>query len=383
MNYQKESIKLHKEKGGKLEIRSKVSVTNKTDLALAYSPGVAGPCLEIEKDESKYKILTSAGKTVAVISDGSAVLGLGNIGAKASMPVMEGKSVLMNKFAGLNSVPIVLDTQDTEQIIHAIKNIAPSFAAINLEDIAAPRCFEIEERLKQELDIPVMHDDQHGTAIVVLAGLINALKVTKRKDKEDVRIVINGAGAAGVAIARLLREYGFTKLIVCDSQGVISTKRKDLNPTKKLLLEISNEQNMHGSLIDALNDADVFIGVSKADILTKESIWVMRDNPIVFALANPNPEIAPDKAKEWGVAVLATGRSDVPNQVNNVLAFPGIFRGAIDSGASEITEEMKLAAAEALAKMVSKPSSGRIIPGPFTKGVAETVAKQVAKYAKK
>ena len=383
MNYQKESIKLHKAKGGKLEIRSKVSVNNKTDLALAYSPGVAGPCLEIEKDASKYKTLTSAGRTVAVISDGSAVLGLGNIGAKASMPVMEGKSVLMNKFAGLSSVPIVLDTQDTDQIVHTIKNIAPSFAAINLEDIAAPRCFEIEERLKKELDIPVMHDDQHGTAIVVLAGLINALKVTKRTDKDDVRIVINGAGAAGVAIARLLREYGFTKLVVCDSQGIISKKRKDLNPTKQLLLEISNEQSMHGSLIDALNDADVFIGVSKADILTKESIWVMRDNPIVFALANPNPEIAPDKAKDWGVAVLATGRSDVPNQVNNVLAFPGIFRGAIDSGAREITEQMKLAAAEALAKMVKQPTAGRIIPGPFTKGVAETIAKQVAKYANK
>lgn len=383
MNYQKESIALHKKHGGKLEISSRVPVKNRTDLSLAYSPGVAGPCLEIQKKPHRYRDLVSAGKTVAIISDGSAVLGLGNIGPRASMPVMEGKSVLMKEFAGLNSIPIVLDTQDTEEIIATIKHMATSFAAINLEDIAAPRCFEIEERLKKELSIPVMHDDQHGTAIVVLAGLINALRVTGRKSINEVRIVVNGSGAAGIATVKLLHAYGFKHIVVCDSQGIISKKRSDINSVKKELLKITNKKNMSGSMIDAMNGSDVFIGVSKANLLSKKEIWVMNDNPIVFGLANPNPEIDPNLAKEYGVAVLATGRSDVPNQVNNVLAFPGIFKGAINSGARTITTDMKLAAAVALAKMVKKPTAEKIIPGPFEKGIADIVAKQVAKFAKK
>jgi len=383
MDYLRESIKLHKEHQGKLEVSSRIRVKNKKQLSLAYSPGVAGPCLEIEKDNSKYRDLVSAGTTVAIISDGSAVLGLGNLGAKASMPVMEGKSVLMKEFAGLNSIPIVLDTQDTEEIISAVKLIAPSFGAINLEDISAPRCFEIEERLKKELDIPVMHDDQHGTAVVVLAGLINAMKVTNRKKKEEVRIVVNGAGAAGVAITKLLFQYGFTQIIACDSKGVISKNRKDLNSIKKDLLKITNKKNIDGDLIDVMNGSDVFVGVSKADLLTKEHIWSMNEDPIVFGLANPNPEISEDNAKKFGVAVLATGRSDVPNQINNVLAFPGIFKGAIQSRAVTITDDMKIGAAVALAKMVEKPTTRKIVPGPFEKGVADVVAKQVAKYAKK
>lgn len=383
MNYLQESIKLHKQNGGKIEVSSRVRVKNKKQLSLAYSPGVAGPCLEIQKNESTYRDLVSAGKTVAIISDGSAVLGLGNLGAKPAMPVMEGKSVLMKEFAGLNSIPIVLDTQDTEEIIATIKNIAPSFAAINLEDISAPRCFEIEKRLKKELDIPVMHDDQHGTAVVVLAGLINAMKVTNRRKKEEVRIVINGAGAAGVAIAKLLYEYGFTQLVVCDSQGVIHKKRSDLNSTKKQLLQTTNKKNVSGQLIDVMNGSDVFIGVSKANLLQQEHIWAMNENPIVFGLANPDPEITAEHARKFGVAVLATGRSDIPNQINNVLAFPGIFKGAIDSRAKHITEDMKMGAAIALAKMVTKPTARKIVPGPFEPGIADVVAKQVAKFAKK
>ena len=364
-----------------MEISSRFPVRNKKELSLAYSPGVAGPCLAIARNPHTYQGLVSAGKTVAIVSDGSAVLGLGNIGAQASMPVMEGKSVLMKKFAGLNSFPLVLDTQDTEEIIHTIKMIAPSFAAINLEDISAPRCFEIEERLKKELSIPVMHDDQHGTAIVVLAGLINALKVTRRPDITDVRIVINGAGAAGVAIIKLLHLYGFRQLVVCDSQGIVSKTRKDLNPVKQALLEITNPHQIAGTLIDALKEADVCIGVSQANLLGQEEILVMRENPIVFGLANPNPEIAPEKAKQYGVAVLATGRSDVPNQINNVLAFPGIFRGAIDSRACQITDTMKLAAAKALAQMVTQPSKNMIIPSPFARGVCDAVARAVRKHA--
>ena len=382
-NYQKDSIVLHKKHGGKLEISSRVRVTNKEELSLAYSPGVAGPCLEIRKKPDKYRTLTSAGTTVAIISDGSAVLGLGNIGAKASMPVMEGKAVLMKEFAGLNSLPIVLDSQDTDEIVQTIKMIAPSFAAINLEDISAPRCFEIEERLTKELSIPVFHDDQHGTAVVVLAGLINALKVTGRKKASEVRIVINGAGAAGVAITNLLSLYGFEQIVVCDSKGIISGKRTDLNYTKKALVKITNKQNMHGELIDALNDSDVLIGVSQANLLGAEEIAVMRENPIVFGLANPNPEVDPERAADYGVAVLATGRSDYPNQINNVLVFPGIFKGAFSSKATQITDDMKLAAAKALAKMVAKPTARKIVPGPFEKGVVDVVAKAVAKYAKK
>lgn len=383
INYLKESVKLHKQHAGKLEISSRVSVRNKTELSLAYSPGVAGPCLEIAKDNKKYRDLVSAGKTVAIVSDGSAVLGLGNIGGQASMPVMEGKSVLMKKFAGLNSLPIVLDTQDVDEIVETVKHIAPSFGAINLEDIAAPRCFEIEERLKKELSIPVMHDDQHGTAVVTLAGLINALQVTGRKDYKKTRIVISGAGAAGVAITKLLYKYGFRQMVVCDSVGIISKKRTGLNPVKKDLLKITNKQNMSGAMIDALNGADVFIGVSQADLLGQQEIWVMNEQPIVFGLANPNPEISYDNARKYGVAVLATGRSDYPNQVNNSLAFPGIFRGAIDSGAKQITDQMKIAAAEALAKLVTKPTKNKIVPGPFEPGICDAVAKSVAKFARK
>ena len=383
MNYQKESIKLHKARGGKLETKSRVPVSNKKELSLAYSPGVAGPCLAIAKDESRFGSLVSAGKTVAIISDGSAVLGLGNIGPKAAMPVMEGKAVLMKKFAGLDAIPIVLGTQDTHEIIETVKRIAPSFGAINLEDIAAPRCFEIEERLVKDLNIPIMHDDQHGTAIVVLAGLINALRVTGRKDKSKVRIVINGAGAAGVAIANMLHTYGFKQMIVCDSKGIITPTRKNLNPIKKKLLTISNKKKVSGKLIDALNGADVCIGVSKKDVLGEQEITVMSKEPIVFALANPDPEISYEKARAYGVAVLATGRSDYPNQINNVLAFPGIFRGAIESGAGKITDAMKIAAAESLAKLVVKPTARKIIPGPFERGVCDKVAQAVKRFAKK
>jgi malate dehydrogenase (oxaloacetate-decarboxylating) len=377
MNVEQESTQLHAAHCGKLEMSSRLSVTNITELSLAYSPGVAGPCREIQKDASRYAELTSAGKTVAIISDGSAVLGLGNIGSQASMPVMEGKAVLMKEFAGLNSFPIVLDTQDTEEIISTIKHIAPSFAAINLEDISAPRCFEIERRLKAELDIPVMHDDQHGTAIVVLAGIINALKVTNRSSIADTKIVINGAGAAGVAIANLLHTYGASNIIVCDSQGIISPDRQDLHQTKQELLEYTNLGRQSGSLRDALNGADIFVGVSKADILGRNEVAAMNAQPIVFALANPHPEINPDKATEYGVAVLATGRSDLPNQVNNVLAFPGIFRGAIETGVNDITDEIKISAAEAIAALVKNPSVGNIIPGAFEEAVSRAVAQAV------
>lgn len=374
MNVQTQSIEQHAEHKGKLEISSRFPVGNAEELSIAYSPGVAGPCREIQENPHRYKDLTSAGNTVAIISDGSAVLGMGNIGAQASMPVMEGKAVLMKEFAGLNSIPIVLDTQDTEEIISTIKHIAPSFAAINLEDISAPRCFEIERRLKAELDIPVMHDDQHGTAIVVLAGIINALEVTGRENIRDSKIVINGAGAAGVAIAHLLHTYGATDITLCDSQGIISPDRSNLNESKLSLLEYTNLDKQSGSLQSAMQGADIFIGVSKADILGHDEIAVMNAQPIVFALANPNPEINPALAHEYGVAVLATGRSDLPNQVNNVLAFPGIFKGAIESGVQGITDEIKITAAQALARLVEAPTQDKIIPGVFEEGVAQAVA---------
>ncbi len=381
MDFKKESIQLHKEKGGKLEISSRVPVRNKQQLSLAYSPGVAGPSLEIHKHPAKYRDLTSAGKTIAIISDGSAVLGLGNIGAKASMPVMEGKAVLMKQFAGLNSIPIVLDTQNTDEIVETIVNIAASFAGINLEDFAAPQCFEIEKRLKERLDIPVMHDDQHGTAVVVLAGLINALKVTTRQ-KNQVKIVVNGTGAAGVAIIKLLDLYGFDAIVACDSQGVISKQRKNLSPIKQEILHITQSKE-GGSLQDAIKGMDVFIGVSKANLLKKNDVKNMNRDPIIFALANPVPEINPEKASKWGAAIIATGRSDYPNQINNVLAFPGIFRGTIDGGVKNITDDMKIAAAEALAKLVSRPTKRKIVPGVFEKGVADTVANEVKKSSKK
>ncbi|MGB0925498.1 MAG: NAD(P)-dependent malic enzyme, partial [Minisyncoccia bacterium] len=353
INYQKESLKLHKELAGKLKVTLKTKVKNKHDLSTVYSPGVAGPCLAIQKDEKKYAKLVSAGRTVAVISDGSAVLGLGNLGAKASMPVMEGKSALFKRFADIDSIPVVLNTQNTEEIIQTIKNIAPSFGGINLEDISAPRCFEIEERLKQELDIPVFHDDQHGTAIVVLAGLINALKIVNKK-KEHIKVVVNGVGAAGVAITKLLHLYGIKNILLVDSKGLVCADRNNLNQTKINLIKNEAQGNICGSLFDALQDADVFIGVSKPDLLGKNEISAMNESPIVFALANPNPEIKPELAKKLGVKVLATGRSDYPNQINNVLVFPGIFKGAFDGNKKKITDDMKLRAAIALANMVKK-----------------------------
>ncbi len=376
IDYKKNSIAMHKKLNGKLEVTLKTQIKNKDDLSTVYSPGVAGPCLEIKKDPKKFKDLVSAGKTVAVISDGSAVLGLGNLGAKAAMPVMEGKSALFKRFAGIDSIPIVLDTQNTEEIIKTIKNIAPSFGGINLEDISAPRCFEIEERLKKELDIPVFHDDQHGTAIVVLAGLINALKIVSKK-KEKIKVVINGVGAAGVAITKLLSLYGIKNIFVVDSKGLICDKRNGLNDIKKKLLKKEIQRTICGSLFDALEGADVFIGVSVANILEKKEIKQMAKDPIVFALANPDPEIKPENAKNYGVKILATGRSDYPNQVNNVLVFPGIFKGVFLGKKKQITDVMKLKAAKTLASMVKKPTINKIIPGPFEKGIADIIAKAI------
>ena len=376
-DYQKASLALHKKYGGKLEMKLKTPIKNKDDLSTVYSPGVAGPCLAIQKNPKKFSELVSAGKTIAVISDGSAVLGLGNLGARPAMPVMEGKAALFKRFAGIDAVPIVLDTQNTEEIIQTIKQIAPSFAGINLEDFSAPRCFEIEERLKEELSIPVFHDDQHGTAIVVLAGLINALKIVKKK-KEKIKVVVNGVGAAGVAITKLLSRYGIKNIFLVDSQGVVCNEREHLNQMKQSLLKSHNAQGkVCGSLFDVLKNADVFIGVSVANLLGKREIEQMAKDPIVFALANPNPEIDPEKAKDFGVKILATGRSDYPNQVNNVLVFPGIFKGALEGKKEQITDAMKLKAAKALAGMVKKPRVDKIIPGPFEKGIAETIAKAV------
>jgi malate dehydrogenase (oxaloacetate-decarboxylating) len=375
-DFNKLSIKLHKENQGKIEIVSKIKIKSTDDLSTAYSPGVAAPCLEIQKNPKKLKDYTINGQTIAVITDGSAVLGLGNIGPKASLPVMEGKSLLFKHFANLNSFPIALDTQDTEEFIKTVKYLAPSFAGINLEDISAPRCFEIEQRLKKELDIPVFHDDQHGTAIVVLAGLINSLKIVN-KTKRTVKIVINGSGAAGVAITKLLHKYGFNDITVCDSKGIISKKRTNLTKEKKELLEFTNLDNKDGTLKDALKESDIFIGVSIANLLTKEDIRTMATDPIIFALANPNPEITPDEAKKGGAKIISTGRSDFPNQVNNVLVFPGIFKGAIEGNFKDITDEMKLRAANKLAELVKKPTINKIIPNPFEKNIAQSVANAV------
>lgn len=380
-NFNKRSLEMHKKYGGKLEINTKVSMKSKDDLSIAYSPGVAEPCLAIQKNPELVKDLVINGKTVAVITDGSAVLGLGNIGPRASLPVMEGKSALFKRFAGINSFPIALDTQDVEEFIKTVKLLAPSFGGINLEDISAPRCFEIEERLKKELSIPVFHDDQHGTAIVTLAGLINALKLTN-KEMKKTKIVVNGAGAAGVAIAKLLHKYGFKDIIMCDSRGIISKDRKDLNQVKKDLLKFTNRLNIKGKLLTALRGSDVFIGVSVANLLKKEDIELMNKDSIIFGLANPNPEITPDEARLGGAKIIATGRSDYPNQVNNVLVFPGIFKGALESGATKITDDMKIAAAEGLAKLVKNPTVNKIIPRPFDRGVCEIVAKSVKDLVK-
>ena len=381
-DYQKLSIAAHKKSRGKLSVESKMPVNNRHDLSIAYTPGVAGPALEITKNKKLAYDLTSTKNGVAIVSDGSAVLGLGNIGPEAALPIMEGKAALFKRFAGLDGFPIVLSTQDPEEIIAAVKAIAPTFGGINLEDISAPRCFEIEKRLKKELSIPVMHDDQHGTAVVVLAGLINALKVVGKK-KESVQAVINGAGAAGIAIAKLLHRYGMKNIILCDSKGVVSKKRKDLNSTKKEVLKITNKKNVSGMLADVLVGADVFIGVSKANLLKASDIKTMAKRAIVVAMANPVPEIMPDEARLGGAAVVASGRSDFPNQINNVLAYPGIFKGAIESRILQITYEMKIAAAEALARVVKNPTAERIIPDPFDKGVVFAVSNAVKKLAKK
>jgi malate dehydrogenase (oxaloacetate-decarboxylating) len=381
-DYNKLIILKHKENKGKIEIISRMPVKTKDDLSIAYTPGVAAVCLEVAKDESKAKDYISSKNTVAVITDGSAVLGLGNIGPVAALPVMEGKAVLFKEFGGVEAYPIALDTQDTEEIIKTIKMIAPTFGGINLEDISAPRCFEIEKRLKAELNIPVFHDDQHGTAIVVLAGLINSLKITN-KVKEDIKVVINGSGAAGVAIGKLLYLYGVKNIIICDSKGIICRHRQDLNESKLELLTFTNKDDLCGDVHSAIKGSDVFIGVSKGNLLTKEDMAHMINNPIIFAMANPIPEIMPDEAKASGARIIATGRSDFPNQINNVLVFPGLFKGVFEAGATDITDEMKLAAANALANIVKEPTEDKIIPAPFDKGIARVVADAVKSCVKK
>ncbi|MBR6303421.1 MAG: NADP-dependent malic enzyme [Lachnospiraceae bacterium] len=375
------ALKKHEEWGGKIETVSKAPVKNATDLSIAYTPGVAEPCRVIAKDkEAAYKYTMKA-NTVAVVSDGSAVLGLGNIGPYAAMPVMEGKSVLFKEFGGVNAVPICLDTQDTEEIIKAVTYLAPGFGGINLEDISAPRCFEIEERLKAKLDIPVFHDDQHGTAIVVLAGVINGLKVVGKK-KEECKVIVNGAGSAGIAITKLLLRYGFKNVTLCDKVGILNKKTEGLNWMQEKMMDETNPEQLSGSLADALKGADIFVGVSAPGIVTKEMAASMNKDAIMFAMANPTPEIMPDLAKEAGVRVIGTGRSDFPNQVNNVLAFPGIFRGALEARATQITEEMKLAAAEAIASLVPEDelSEDKVMPEAFNPKVAELVAEAVKSH---
>ncbi len=378
MSNSEKALPMHEQWNGKLETTATAHVNSREDLAIAYTPGVAEPCKVIAKDpEAAYKY-TIKSNTVAVVSDGSAVLGLGNIGALAAMPVMEGKAVLFKEFGGVNAVPICLDTQDTEEIIRTVVNIAPAFGGINLEDISAPRCFEIETRLKELLDIPVFHDDQHGTAIVVLAGIINALKVTK-KEKETCRVVVNGAGSAGVAITKLLLNYGFKDITMCDINGIISKDSENLNWMQKEMAKVTNLKNASGTLADALKGADIFVGVSAPGIVTKDMVASMNKDAILFAMANPVPEIMPDLAKAAGAKVVGTGRSDFPNQVNNVVAFPGIFKGALEGRASQITEEMKLAAAKAIAGLVpdEELSEDNILPQAFDPCVAETVSRAI------
>lgn len=381
MTLAEKALKLHEEWNGKLETVSKTPVKSREDLALAYTPGVAEPCKVIAEDkEAAYKYTMKA-NTVAVVSDGSAVLGLGNIGPYAAMPVMEGKAVLFKEFGGINAVPICLDTQDTEEIIKAVTYLAPGFGGINLEDISAPRCFEIEERLKASLDIPVFHDDQHGTAIVVLAGIINALKVVGKK-KEDCKVVVNGAGSAGVAITRLLLTYGFPYIVMCDKVGIVSRDTEGLNWMQQKMTEVTNPKNETGSLADAMKGADIFVGVSAPSIVTEEMVASMNKDAILFAMANPVPEIMPDLAKKAGARVVGTGRSDFPNQVNNVVAFPGIFKGALEGRATQITEEMKLAAANAIASLVPEDelSDDNIMPEAFMPQVADAVAEAVKSH---
>lgn len=378
MTNAEKALQLHEEWNGKFETTPKMDIATREDLALAYTPGVAEPCKVIAKDkEAAYKYTIKA-NTVAVVSDGSAVLGLGNIGAHAAMPVMEGKAVLFKSFGGVNAVPICLDTQDPEEIIKTVVNIAPAFGGINLEDISAPRCFEIESRLKELLDIPVFHDDQHGTAIVVLAGIINGLKVTG-KTKEDCQVVVNGAGSAGIAITKLLLTYGFKHVTMCDKSGILSKGSEGLNWMQESMMDVTNLEHKTGSLADALKGADIFVGVSAPNIVTPEMVQSMNKDAIIFAMANPVPEIMPDVAKAAGAKVVGTGRSDFPNQVNNVIAFPGIFKGALEGRATQITEEMKLAAALAIANLVPEDevSDVNILPEAFDERVADVVSQAV------
>lgn len=384
MNYFEESLKLHEKNKGKIEVISKIKVETRDDLSLAYTPGVAEPCRKIHENEDDVYKYTSKGNLVAVVTDGSAVLGLGNIGPKAALPVMEGKSILFKEFANVDAFPICIDSQDVEDIVRTVKLIAPGLGGINLEDISAPRCFEVEERLKKELDIPVFHDDQHGTAIVVLAGLINALKIVNKKI-EELKIVINGAGAAGTAISNLLQAAGAKNILVCDRTGVLYTGRDKMNDAKNALAKVTNPKNEKGSLGDALAGADVFIGVSSADAVKPEMVKSMAEDSIILAMANPVPEIMPDVAKKAGARVIGTGRSDFPNQINNVIVFPGVFRGALDVRAREINLDMKLAAAYAIADYIDEKdlSEDNIIPSALDKNVAKAVAKAIADAARK
>ena len=378
MTNSEKALKMHDEWHGKIETCAKSHVNSREDLAIAYTPGVAEPCKVIAKDPEAAYTYTMKSNTVAVVSDGSAVLGLGNIGALAAMPVMEGKAVLFKEFGGVNAVPICLDTQDTEEIIKTVVNIAPAFGGINLEDISAPRCFEIEERLKELLDIPVFHDDQHGTAIVVLAGIINAMKVTG-KDKESSKVVVNGAGSAGVAITKLLLTYGFKHVTMCDINGILGKDSKDLNWMQEKMVEVTNLEQKTGKLADALKGADIFVGVSAPNIVTPEMVASMNKDAILFAMANPVPEIMPDIAKAAGAKVVGTGRFDFPNQVNNVVAFPGIFKGALEGRATAITEDMKLATAKAIAGLVpdEELNENNILPEAFDPRVADVVSRAV------
>lgn len=382
MNYNEMALRMHEENKGKVSVVSKVSVKSRDDLSIAYTPGVAEPCRKIRDNKEEVYRYTAKGNLVAVVSDGTAVLGLGDIGPEAAMPVMEGKSILFKEFAGIDAFPICLDTKDPDEIVETVKRLAPTFGGINLEDISAPRCFEIERRLKEELDIPVFHDDQHGTAIVVSAGLTNALRLVNKKFSE-AKVVINGAGSAGISICKLLLELGIGDVVLVDRKGILAIGEEWMNPAQKEMAEKTNKEQIHGDLKTAMKDRDVFVGVSAPNIVTAEMVSTMADDAIVFAMANPTPEIMPDEAKKGGARVVATGRSDFPNQINNVLVFPGIFRGALDARATDITEDMKIAAVKAIADII-RPEELRedyIIPGAFDERVAKYVAEEVAKTA--
>lgn len=382
MDYNAMALKMHEEKKGKISVTSKVSVKTREDLSTAYTPGVAEPCRKIRDNKDEVYRYTAKGNLVAVVSDGTAVLGLGDIGPEAAMPVMEGKSILFKEFAGIDAFPICLDTKDTDEIVETVKRLAPTFGGINLEDISAPRCFEIERRLKEELDIPVFHDDQHGTAIVVSAGLTNALKYVG-KEFSEAKVVINGAGSAGISICKLLLELGIGDVVLVDKNGILAVGEEWMNPAQKEMAEKTNKEQLHGDLKDAMKGKDVFVGVSAPNIVTAEMVGTMAKDAIVFAMANPTPEIMPDEAKKGGAKVVATGRSDFPNQINNVLVFPGIFKGALEARATDITEEMKIAAVRAIADII-KPeelTEDYIIPGAFDERVADNVAREVAKTA--